>query len=87
MAVTNQMSLNINVNDLEVKTCECGNTCFLPQLKVRFITRLLSPNGQPQYLITQEGICCAVCGLSFDLTNPSREEKDSNDEPKLIIVQ
>lgn len=78
MAVNNQMNLNINIENLDIKECECGNSCFLPKLRVRFIPRLLSPNGQPQYLLTQEGICCAVCSKDFDLSNPSSEEKESS---------
>jgi hypothetical protein len=75
-------NLNINISDLEVMECKCGNTCFLPQIRVRFIPRLLSPAGQPQYLLTQEGIACAICGEMFDVTNPSKEEK----EPKSNII-
>jgi len=78
-------NLNINVNDLKVMECACGNSCFLPQMKVRFIPRLLSPSGQPQYLLTQEGIACAVCGEAFDVSNPGKEEKEA--ESKIILIK
>lgn len=80
-----QMNLNVNVENLTVMACKCGNTCFLPQLKVRFIPRLLSPAGQPQYLLTQEGIACAICGEIFDITNPSKEEK--KEESRIVLVK
>jgi hypothetical protein len=84
--MADQMNLNINISNLKVMECTaCGNTCFLPQMKVRFIPRLLSPAGQPQYLLTQEGIACATCGEPFDVSNPGKEEKEA--ESKIILVK
>lgn len=85
MANGQQMNLNINVQDLKVMECVCGNSCFLPQIKVRFIPRLLSPAGQPQYLLTQEGIACAICGEVFDVSNPSKEEKE--EKSNIILIK
>lgn len=67
MAQPTQFQMKINLEDLPLKECCCGHTFFVPRLQIRFVSKLQSPSGEAQYLMTQAGFECALCGDPIDL--------------------
>ncbi|OQB74761.1 MAG: hypothetical protein BWX92_02879 [Deltaproteobacteria bacterium ADurb.Bin135] len=74
--MTNQgqeFRINVNLNELPMKYCDCGYTYFVPRFRIRYLSALQSPNGQAQNLITQEGFVCALCGEEVNLNEQKSE--------------
>lgn len=69
-----QFRINVNLSDLPMKECVCGYTYFVPRFRIRFLSKLQSPNGQAQNLVIQEGFVCALCGEEVTMDLPEETE-------------
>jgi len=72
-----KLHMTIKMDDLPLKECCCGHTYFVPRVQVRFLSKLQSPTGEAQYLVTQGGFECALCGEPLEM--------DVNKESQLIV--
>jgi len=54
------MDLKINPANLKTHVCECGNETFLPGGTLKLIPKIMSPSGQPEFLMIP-GYVCTKC--------------------------
>ena len=52
-----QMQLNVNPNDLPSILCECGCDLFVPCVKIKRVSAIISPDGQEKLLSFQTSAC------------------------------
>ena len=51
------VNINVNPDDLEAILCECGHDLFIPAVRIKRMSALVSPNGQEQYLQIPVSVC------------------------------
>jgi hypothetical protein len=74
-----QIKMNVPLDQLKDKVCECGNALYIPALQLKIVPPLYSPSGQPEYVMLQVGFLCVNCGESIPL-------KPTPDSEKMIIT-
>lgn len=64
----NQQQIRINIDSLLPFLCpECSGDSFSPIFRIKALSRITSPNGQPGALHHQVGFVCIDCGWQMDL--------------------
>ena len=51
------VNLNVDPNDLEPIKCECGFDVFISGVRIKKVSKILSPDGQKQYLNIPVAVC------------------------------
>ena len=75
--MNNQQQFNVDISQTEAEVCEaCGHDIFIPAFKMRKMSALLSPTGQPT-MIPMQVFACAKCGHINDAFLP--KDKGDND--------
>jgi hypothetical protein len=70
-----QIKMNIPLDQLKDKVCECGNALYIPALQLKIVPPLYSPSGQPEYVMLQVGFLCTTCGERIPLKPEADPEK------------
>jgi hypothetical protein len=71
------VNFNINIDDLPIRVCSCGESRFIPTVYLREVSEILSPNGQAGIIFTDAGMVCATCGEPADLKIHKKEEENN----------
>ena len=72
-----QPGLQIDINKTTAEVCEaCGNDTFIQVYKVRKLSALLSPTGQPT-VIPLQMFACAKCNHINSVFLPKELENDT----------
>lgn len=72
--------MKIDLNDAKLVECACGGAVFMPAQQLRYVSALMSPNGQPTILEVPIKVC-GKCGKVYTLQAmieglKSAEQKD-----------
>ncbi len=63
--MTNQMTINVNPNDLPEIKCPCGCNVFAAGVMIRKVSALINPAGTPGVAATQV-FYCVKCSRPID---------------------
>lgn len=61
-----QVTINLDINKLGIAKCQCGNTLFDTLTVYRFMSAIVSPNGQEQ-LLSIPHAKCVVCASVYTM--------------------
>lgn len=70
------ININVNFEDLKDVTCECGNSTFVEQYKIKKISALLTKSGKEE-IMPYSVLACSKCGKILD-ANKEEKEKESS---------
>jgi len=70
-------TVNINVDELNIATCNCGNVYYETLMTYKLIPALMSPNGQEQ-LLSIPAARCVKCHSIFPMEEIVRLAKGEN---------
>ena len=73
--MTEQLKINVPLNQLKVQECKCGSTSFLPATQLRILPPLYSAIGKYEYVMLQTGFLCASCGAAVAMRPEEPESK------------
>jgi hypothetical protein len=77
-----QINIEIPLDQLKVRKCECGSEAFVPACKLVEVPAIYSPTGKAGIIVAEAGFfCCANCGKSM-----TTEVKEPVEEKKLVVV-
>ena len=73
-----QPGLSVDLSQTTPVACEeCGNDTFIPAFKMRKLSALLSPTGQPT-MIPIQVFACAKCGHINSAFQPKEEKENES---------
>ena len=73
-----QMQMQVDLNQTTAEACEsCGNDTFVQVFKIRKLSALLSPTGQPT-MIPMQVFSCAKCGHINSAFQPKEEKENES---------
>ena len=55
--VNSEQSVNIEIDQLENVKCDCGCETFIPAVKVKKISAIISPSGREEKAAVQTLVC------------------------------
>jgi len=78
-----QPTVNVNLNDLKIISCECGSEHFEPLMIYRILPALYSNTGHEQVLVTQ----CSRCVACKKLWDPDSLYKSFTDRKGVPLAK